>query len=1071
VAFRKIAFLAALLGGCVAFAQDSATLNVTVLDPSAALVPGAKVTLTDLYRGTLNQAETNDSGIAAFNLLQPGEYTFQVTKSGFDTYRVDRLVVRVRDRQILRVTLRLPSAAATSVEVTANAQPVSSDAAQGASLDQSFVQDLPVNGRNAESLILMTPGITSAAGGAGTDGGFNDNGLRTTTNYFTLDGVSMNMPVSPGGGRGARFGGGPAAATPGAGTSTTLISIDDTQEVKIQTSSFAPEFGRSPGAQIVMTSRAGSNRLHGTLYYYKRNQEFDSNDWFANSRGFGRGPEHQDRPGGVLGGPIVKDKTFFFVSVEKLNLLAPQSVIAEVPNLTIRNSVSASLRPFANAFPFPNGINLGAGAAEFRAVISNPAKDYAASLRLDHAFSPDTTFFLRYNLTPSNSERRGSELLSPSVITSQSSHSQTATAGLTHAFGSNVINDLRMGYSASSSAGFSHMDNYGGAVPLTDSQVFPAGVTNTTGAFTLNIIGVANYAYGSTSANNQQMMNVVDSVTKVSGKHHFKAGIDYRYIWQNIYRKPYTESVSFNGLQPTTTITVNNNYSFLSGIALNSQVSSNVTAVYPTYTNVSAYGEDMWRATDRTTLTYGLRWDLNPAPTTRKGQLPFALAASNIAGVTQNDPIYPTRWYDFAPRIGVAYLSDDTPGREMVLRAGAGLFYDLGYGVVGEAFDGAPYSSVRTVSQVPFPLSPGILLPPSLPASRPYGQVTTGSYGLKTPKILEWNGAWEKHFGAVQSVTVGITSTRGMSLMRTETAASANPFAYQFSTLLTNGASSSYNGLQVQYRRRLSAKGQAQVSYTWSHSSDSASSDAAAGGGFATVFTGGQNGPSDYDVRHNLTVSGSYQLPGPSAKPLSYLLKDWFVDYNAWVRSGLPFSIEGVSCTTSGASGTTPTSSTGSSASSAGSNTASCAGVSAATAGLFAQVRPDYNGGPIWLSDPKVPGGRRLNLAAFPLPSGFGQGNLGRNSLRGFSFSQLDLSLRRMIAVSERWRVNFAATGYNIFNHPNFANPTPFEGQNMSSPNFGLVTGMVNQTFGGGVNSLYRFGGSRSMEFSVRLQF
>jgi hypothetical protein len=125
----------------------------------------------------------------------------------------------------------------------------------------------------------------------------------------------------------------------------------------------------------------------------------------------------------------------------------------------------------------------------------------------------------------------------------------------------------------------------------------------------------------------------------------------------------------------------------------------------------------------------------------------------------------------------------------------------------------------------------------------------------------------------------------------------------------------------------------------------------------------------------------------------------------------------------------------------------------------------------VWISDTRVPGGRRLNLAAFPLPSGYGQGNLGRNALRGFSFSQLDLSLRRMIPISERWRINLAAEGYNILNHPNFANPTPFEGENMSSPNFGIVTQMMNQTFGGGVNPLYRSGGARSMEFSVRLQF
>jgi len=124
-----------------------------------------------------------------------------------------------------------------------------------------------------------------------------------------------------------------------------------------------------------------------------------------------------------------------------------------------------------------------------------------------------------------------------------------------------------------------------------------------------------------------------------------------------------------------------------------------------------------------------------------------------------------------------------------------------------------------------------------------------------------------------------------------------------------------------------------------------------------------------------------------------------------------------------------------------------------------------------WIADSTVPGGRRVNKAAFSIPSGYAQGNLGRNALRGFSFGQLDLSLRRTVPISGRLQLNVAAQGYNIFNHPNFANPSPFEGGNMSSPNFGIATQMMNQSFGGGVNQLYRSGGPRSMELSIRVQF
>ena len=250
--FRQIAAIAVFLSGCAAFAQEAATLTVTVVDPSVAVVPGANVTLTDLQKGTVNRGETNEGGFVAFNLLAPGEYSLDVESAGFEKLHVAHLVLQVRDRQTLQAALKLKAAAGTTVVVTSAAQAVSSDNAQGISVDQQYVQNLPTNGHNAESLISMAPGITTAAGGKG-DGGFNANGLRSNTNYYTMDGVSVNSgggggPGGPGGGPGGPGGGGGPA--PGAGSSTEMISIDDLQEMKVQTSSMAPEFGRSPGAQI-----------------------------------------------------------------------------------------------------------------------------------------------------------------------------------------------------------------------------------------------------------------------------------------------------------------------------------------------------------------------------------------------------------------------------------------------------------------------------------------------------------------------------------------------------------------------------------------------------------------------------------------------------------------------------------------------------------------------------------------------------------------------------------------------------------------------------------------------------
>ena len=1047
--------------GCFAgvlFAQDSASLTITVTDSSDARVPAAGVTLVHSQRGTISYQVTSEGGYVVFDSLQPGDYSLEIEKSGFRKYRIETLPLNVRDRKTLVVELKIAEAQATTVDVKDKVDLISNDASQGVSLDHNYIQNLPANGRNAESLILMAPGVSSAAGGKG-DGGINSNGLRSNTNYYTLDGVSANRPVGGGGpgggGRGGPGGGGGDLPTPGAGGSTEMISIDAMQEMNVQTSSIAPEFGRSPGAQVTMTSRAGTDLFHGSVFYYFRNDRMDANDWFANSGGYGRGRDRENRPGGTLGGPLIKGKAFFFASFDQLRLTAPYSVIASVPSMVTRQSTSVQLQPFLNAFPIPNSISLTGGAAQYRAVISNPSRSDSASLRLDQIVNAKTTLFVRYSLSPSSSERRGSDIVSPNVLTHQSSHADTFTSGLVRALPDGMVNDLRFNYSRTTSSSYSAMDNFGGAIPLTDSEVFPKGVTSAAASFNLSMFGVAGYSFGGETSTEQKQFNVVDSLTKVLGSHHFKAGMDLRRILVTSDRLPYNENVSFNGI-------AGNSYSLASGTALNGQVTSSVASVYPTYLNFSLYAQDTWHFTERATFTYGLRWDVNPAPTARQGEKPFALSSNSIAGVTQNDPIYPTKMWNVAPRGGVAYQISTQPGFEMMFRSGFGVFYDLGYGTTSGAFSGAPYQDVTTISEVPFPLAAKYLAAPALPPTRPYGQVATAALNLVTPKIYQWNTTIEQHFGASSLLSVGYAATRGRDLTRIQTSPAYSD-AYDLVSETTNGATSSYNGMQLQFRRRMSDHFQTQLSYTWAHSIDTASNDAGFGGGFATLFGGGQKGSSDYDIRQNLSLSGSIGLPSPGGW-LWAPVRHWYLDYVETARTGLPFDLSTISSSSSGAgtissNGTTIT------------TTTTTNGDANSSVGLFAQVRPNYNGKAVWIADSTVPGGMRINSAAFDLVSGFAQGNLGRNVLRGFGTQQLDLSLRRTIPITERWLLSLAAQAYNVMNHPNFANPSPLEGASLASPNFGVVTQMLNQSFGGSVNSLFRSGGPRSIELSVRLQF
>ncbi len=372
------------------------------------------------------------------------------------------------------------------------------------------------------------------------------------------------------------------------------------------------------------------------------------------------------------------------------------------------------------------------------------------------------------------------------------------------------------------------------------------------------------------------------------------------------------------------------------------------------------------------------------------------------------------------------------------------MFYDIGYGVSASAFNGAPYSNVRTISLAEFPLSYADESAPPLPPTRPYGQITAAENNLEAPLVTEWNVTVERDFGPNQTFSAGYVGTKGTRLLQTQTQPSFGN-AYSILILASNGATSDYSALQVQFRRRLTRNLQTQFSYTWGHSIDSASNDI--GGGFASIISGGQRGNSDFDIRQNLNWSGSYLLPRPGGGRLKPLLSNWYTDWIWQWHTSQPFDVQGITTETS-ASSTSPNQ----------------------RGGLFAQVRPDYTGQPIWISDPNAPGGLKLNPAAFAAPtSAYGQGNLGRNSLRGFDFSQIDLTLRRQLNVSERWRLNISAQAFNVLNHANFANPLTIGSANLSSPTFGVAT----RTVGGGVNggSLYQSGGPRSIELVVRLQF
>jgi hypothetical protein len=394
-----LAFLPAL---CLA-QNESATLSGRVSDPTGAAVVGAEVVLTNVDTNVEQRTKTNNAGLYVFTGVRPGLYRVTAGAIGFKTVTKENLVLHVQDEIAENFLLTLGSLAET---VTVRADDIhhnTTDGSVSTVVNRQFVENLPLNGRTFQSLINLTPGVVQVNGLD--DGQFSVNGQRANANYFAIDGVSANIAINPFSNPGQSTSG----SIPGFsafGTTSNLVSVDAMQEFRIQTSTFAPEFGRTPGAQISIVTRSGTNHFHGTLFDYFRNDVLDANDWFANRSALPRARERQNDFGGVFGGPILKDRTFFFFSYEGLRLRLPKTGITSVPSVRARNVAPATMQPFLNAFPIPNGPDLGNDLGQFSATYSDPSNFDAASLRVDHTVNSKLTVFGRYKLLPYGEKTR-----------------------------------------------------------------------------------------------------------------------------------------------------------------------------------------------------------------------------------------------------------------------------------------------------------------------------------------------------------------------------------------------------------------------------------------------------------------------------------------------------------------------------------------------------------------------------------------------------------------------------------------------------------------------------------------
>ena len=1076
VSVSAIIAIGATLNVGIAYSQSaSATLSGTVSDEAGAVIPSVNITVLNLSTALQRHAATDDRGSYVIPLLPPGRYNVTVQRSGFTPVEIRNVVLNTGDQLALRIKLKVGEIGA-SVTIIEDPSSVQQSAAHGTIIDRHFVENLPLNGRSFQSLFELTPGIVLTRATFHEQGQFSVNGQRANANYFMVDGVGANIGVSAGAAPGQSASGSLPALT-ALGSTSNLVSVDALEEFRILTSNYAPEFGRTPGAQISIITRSGGNEFHGNLFDYFRNDALDASDWFVNSNGLRRPAIRQNDFGGVAGGPLKKDHTFYFFSYEGLRLRQPQVATTEVPSLGSRATAPVGTKPFLSAFPIPNGPETHNGLAEFAASYSDPSSMNAVSLRLDQVIRSQIVLFGRYNHAASATVQRGSTIVpgfspqlvvNPAIAQSLNNLSRanldtdTATLGATLSFSSRAINDLRINWSRARGATSFSLDNFGGAAPLPAALISPTPGPDS--GFQLVLRGGTNTSLvvGRNADNLQRQINIVDNFSLGRGAHQLKFGVDYRRLLPVYSSLNYNQSIIYAGVNSSPS--VSNGAAplpgtALSGLAESVQVFAGGGPRFPVFTNFSAYVQDTARITTRLTVTYGLRWELNPAPTESHGNEAFTVehldSLGSISLAPRGTQLYATTYNNFAPRGGFAYQLSRDPARQLMLRAGLGIFYDLGNGQAAQGFGNVfPFVAAKRFDRVAYPLTADQNVAPPLTLAGPYGTIVAFDPKLKLPRVIQWNIGLEKSLGSNQVLSVAYVAAAGRQLLREDVLLNPNP-NFSIIRLTSNAAESSYRAIQIQYARRLSHGLQAVANYTWSSAIDNASSDSFArlriteggtgiGSTMPNVFlpTLGR-GPSDFDVRHSLTAAASYNLRAPRGNSLvNEALRDWSVDAVYRARTATPVNVV----------------------------------VRSEVVGqdlVLELQRPDLVPGvPLYLSYPTVAGGRRINRAAFVVPAQIRQGTLGYNALRGFGVSQLDLALRRQFDWGEHIKLQLRAEVFNVFNHPNFGNPN-----NILTGNFfGESTQMLGRSLGtgginGGLSPIYQVGGPRSIQLALKLLF
>ncbi len=968
---------------------DTGTITGTITDASGAVVPHAKVTITNIGTGRQTMLQSNGEGLFVASALPFGTYVVSANASGFQESKSPQIVLNVGAAVNVNVALAVAAATAESIQVTGTLSTVdTSSSTSGTTLDTNQIANLPINGRDVSEFLEIAPGSVASTG-------FFQGSVNGMENIFTglnitLDGQSamrgdINGFLDTEGQEGARI---------------TRSSVDSVQEIDYSNSGYTAENGHSLGPQMNIITKSGTNSFHGELFEFFRNDALDARDYFATSKE----PLRLNQFGGNLGGPIVKGKLFFFVNYEGdrthvtlINALNhtlsafARSRMAATPAMAPILAQYAPLPAGCTGIPAPpscvGNLNFPDAADPSQsdmvydpADLSNIVREDTGSIKIDYNVSDKDRIFFRYNINDSlTNDTYG---LNVGQLSPQALRTQLGKVDETHIFSSSLLNEFSVAFNR-------FYSNTNSNTPTISASGTPilAGVS---GFF--SDIGSAPGPNTFNQITPFTDIEVFDNVSKTIGTHTLKFGTQIRVNRNNEWLRP-QQTYDYGTVNDLLT----NNVFVLQKIGFPGFVGIKNS-------NWDFYLQDDWKVNRKLTLNLGVRYDYNTVWTAGPNQQQNFDVATQSLLPTSQAPYHAPKG-DFAPRIGFAF--DPLGTAKTVIHGYFGLFYNpmhFNFPLTPNVPALASYNEnvfTAIFANPPFSIAYPAPNPPLVAGTQnvnafpqhPRDQVASNwLFGIQQEVAHNTILTVNYVANSVHHMQAGI-DFYPLNANPQNTFSGARPYSgFANENIDSDELGSNYNSLQVKLRRNV-GRLTLETNYTWSHEIDDMV------GVFSPGFVSPLNpnydrGSGDWDVRHNLTSSVVYSLPAlrGSNSLVREVLGGWQTAGILQTRSGLPENITLVS-------------------------------------GFFGNpTRPNYTGQPVWLPNHSWPNSS-YNINAFSFESNYDGtpgdtiGDVGRNALRAPAYFQFDLSGMKNFPVGERLTVQFRADIFNLFNHPNFANP------------------------------------------------